>query len=115
MYNRKQRRELEKRIGLFKEIKTMSESAKADLKTRKQEAGKQIFIKNVEDSTNRLMDAEAERYSKKIAELVESGLENSEAEKVIEKNMLIQEHRNNKLAERRERQKTAYLAKTAKK
>ncbi len=113
MYNRRQRRDLEKRIGLFKEAKDMPADKKAEFSRRKQEAGRQIYLKNLEDSTNKLMEAEAERYSQKLAKLVESGIEHSEAEKILEKSIATEEARKEKLAERRERQAAAYAEKLA--
>jgi hypothetical protein len=91
----------------------MPADKKAEFSRRKQEAGHQIYLKNLEDATNKLMEAEAERYSAKIAQLVESGLEHSEAEKVLEKSIATEEARKEKLAERRERQAAAYAEKLA--
>lgn len=113
MYNRKERRNLEKRMGFFKEVKEMSAEKQAEFAKRKREAGHQIYLKNLEDTTNKLMEAEAERYSARIAQLVESGLEHSEAEKVLEKNIANEEARKEKLAARRERQAAAYAEKLA--
>ena len=48
MYNRKQRREMEKNLGLFKELHKMTESQKAEVRARKQATGVQIHLKNVQ-------------------------------------------------------------------
>jgi len=111
MYNRKERRNLEKRIGLFKEVKDMSADKKAEFSRRKQEAGHQIYLKNLEDLTNKLMEAEAERYSQQLAKLVESGIEHSKAEKILETRIATEEARKEKLAARRERQAQAFTDK----
>ena len=42
---------MERRLGLFKEMKNMSIATQSDLRARKREAGKQIHLKNVENPT----------------------------------------------------------------
>lgn len=98
-------------MGLFKEVKNMNSEQQAEFRKRKQEAGRQIYLNNLEAVTNKMMDAEAERFSKKIAELVESGLTHNEAETIVGQNIAREEARKEKLALRRERQAEAYAKK----
>lgn len=104
MYNRRERRKMEKDLGLFKEMKNMPTAQKNEFRKRKQEAGKQIFLKNVEDSTNRLTEVASERIAKQIQGLIESGMSEADANKFIENNIAREDARAEKLAERRERQ-----------
>jgi len=105
MYNRKQRTEMEKQLGLFKEINKMSESQKAEIRARKKATGHQIHLKNVQEFENQKVQSEADNYAKVIAGLMESGKTYVEAEEIAKKNVENENARREKLAARAERQK----------
>lgn len=103
-YNHKQRRELEKNLGLFKEYKKMSEAEKAEVRRKKRLAGEQIHLRNVQEIENRRIQQEAEIYAKQIQNWIESGKTPEEAEAIVKKNYEVAEKRREKLAARKARQ-----------
>lgn len=66
MYNRKQRREIEKKTGLMKEYQNMSEAKKAEVRQRRMAVGKQIHLQNVQAREQYEQEQEALRYQKRI-------------------------------------------------
>lgn len=93
MYNRKQRRKIEKELGLLKEFKKLSPEGKADVQKRKREMGNQIHLKNTQERIHNLEIASAEREAKMIQSLIESGKSEEEVMKMIENNRRAQEKR----------------------
>ena len=71
MYNRKQRREIEKKTGLMKEYQNMSESKKAEVRQRRMAVGKQIHLQNVQAREQYEQEREALRYANKIQHVQE--------------------------------------------
>jgi len=107
MYNRKQRREMEKQLGLFKEFNKMSESQKAEIRSRKNATGQQIHLQNIQELENQKMQAESDSYARVVQGLMNSGKTLEEAEEIAKKNIEVEDNRRKKLAERAERQKAA--------
>jgi len=105
MYNRKQRREMEKQLGLFKEFNKMSESQKAEIRSRKNATGQQIHLKNIQELENAKVQAESDNYAKVVQSLMDSGKTLEQAEEIAKRNIEIEDNRRMKLAERAERQK----------
>ena len=66
MYNRKQRREMEKNLGLMKEYAKMSPEKKAEVRKRRMETGKQIHLQNVQAREQYEQEQEVARYQKRI-------------------------------------------------
>jgi hypothetical protein len=66
MYNRKQRREMEKNLGLMKEYAMMSPEKKAEVRKRRMETGKQIHLQNVQAREQYEQEQEILRYQKRI-------------------------------------------------
>jgi hypothetical protein len=64
MHNRRQRRKLEKELGLLKEFKKLSDAGKKEIQKRKRNAGIQIHLKNVQEANHNLEMASAEREAK---------------------------------------------------
>ena len=104
MYNRQERRKMEKDLGLFREMKNASPAKKAEYAKRKQEAGHQIHLKNVEDSTNLMMESANERIAKQIQGLIDGGMSEADANAFIERNIAVENARAEKLEARRLRQ-----------
>ena len=104
MNNHKERRELEKKLGLLKKFKNMSFEQQEEIRQRKIAAGKQIHLNNVQEAENRSAQAEAEAYAANLQMWMSSGMTYEEADAMAKKNGEIQERRLEKLAERRARQ-----------
>lgn len=104
MYNHRQRREMEKKLGLYKEYAKMSESEKAEVRRRKREAGEEIHLRNLQDWENQRVQAEAEKYAKQVQGWVESGKPLEEAEAIAKKNYELAEKRKQDLEARKQRQ-----------
>lgn len=79
MYNRKQRRELEKKAGLLKIYQNMSEADKADLRKRRAASGKQIHLQNVQAREQYEIEQETLRYTKMIERFQTEGMTDEEA------------------------------------
>lgn len=79
MYNRKQRRELEKKVGLMKTYQKMSDKDKAEVRKRRMASGKEIHLQNVQAREQYEQAFEAELYQKKITSFQETGMTNEEA------------------------------------
>ena len=104
MYNHKQRREMEKSLGLYKEYKNMSEAQKAEVRKKKREAGEQIHLRNLQEWENQRIQAEAEAEAKQLQAWMDGGKTYEEASSIIAKNREVAESRAAKLAARKERQ-----------
>lgn len=111
MYNHKQRREMEKNLGLLKEYQSMSESSKAEIRKKKREAGNQIHLRNLQEAENARVQAEADRDASIMQKLIEEGKTHEEAEEVVRRNRANAEERALKLAERKKRQEEKALLK----
>lgn len=71
MYNRKQRREIEKKTGLMKEYQNMSDAKKAEVRQRRMAVGKQIHLQNVQAREQYEQEQEALRYANRIQHVQE--------------------------------------------
>ncbi|NBO21783.1 hypothetical protein EBU94_00360 [bacterium] len=98
MHNRRQRRKLEKELGLLKEFKKLSDAGKKEIQKRKRDAGIQIHLKNVQEANHNLEMANAEREAKFIQSLIESGKSEEEVMRMIENNRRVQEKKDLKRA-----------------
>ncbi len=105
MYNRKQRREIEKNMGLLSTFSKLSQKQKFEISHRKIEAGKQIHLKNIQELENQRINQEADAYAKQLQRWMESGKTQEEAEAILTSSRQIQEARAAKKAARKERQK----------
>lgn len=79
MYNRRQRRELEKKSGLLKMYQNMSEADKAELRKRRAASGKQIHLQNVQAREQYEIEQETLRYTKMIERFQSEGMNDEEA------------------------------------
>ena len=104
MNNHKERRELEKKLGLLKKFKNMSFEQQEEIRQRKIAAGKQIHLNNVQELENRNVQIEAEAYASNLQMWMNSGMTYEEADEMAKKNGEVKERRLEKLAERRARQ-----------
>jgi menaquinone-dependent protoporphyrinogen IX oxidase len=111
MYNHKQRREMEKNLGLLKEYHRMNEAEKAEIRKKKREAGNQIHLRNLQEAENARIQAEADRDAVIMQNLIEQGKSHEEAEEHVRKNREHAEKRALDLAERKRRQEEKALLK----
>jgi hypothetical protein len=79
MYNRQQRRQMEKSMGLMKSYAQMSETQKAEVRKRRAETGKQIHLQNQQAREQYEMEFETEQHQKRINMWVKLGLSPEEA------------------------------------
>ena len=114
MYNRKQRRDMEKKLGLYTQYQQMSETKKAEVRKKRIAAGKQIHLNNMQTVEDQRENNRSERFAKALQNLIASGMEESVAESLLIKNIELEEQREEKLFARRERQMAAFLAKEKK-
>ncbi len=84
MYNRKQRRELEKKVGLLKTYQNMSEKDKAELRKRRAASGQQIHLQNQQAREQYEIEQEALRYQKMLVRFQEEGLSDEDATKAAD-------------------------------
>lgn len=111
MYNHKQRREMEKNLGLLKEYKNMSAEQKAAVRKKKREAGEQIHLRNLQESENSRLQAEAEAEARTLQGMIIKGYTPEQAEDFVRKNRELSEGRSVKLAERKRKQEEKFAAK----
>ena len=93
MYNRKQRRDTERQLGLFKAYKKMSEEQKAEVRKRRAETGKQIHLQNQQAREQYEIEFENEQYQKRIVFWQKQGLTSDEATTVVEEEYKRDEER----------------------
>jgi hypothetical protein len=79
MYNRRQRRELEKKSGLLKIYQNMSEADKAELRKRRAASGKQIHLQNVQAREQYEIEQETLRYTKMFERFQLEGMNDEDA------------------------------------
>jgi hypothetical protein len=103
-YNHKQRRDLEKTLGLLKKYKSMSFEEQEEVRQRKLAAGKQIHLNNVQENENRAVQTESDAYANAVQSWMKEGMTYEEADAMARKNVEVREKRLEKLAKRRERQ-----------
>lgn len=104
MYNHRQRREMEKQLGLYKEFSKMSSKEKGEIRRRKTEVGKEIHLRNLQEWENQRIKQESEAYAKQIQGFISSGKTPEEAEAIIKKNYELEEKRRQDIAARKQKQ-----------
>jgi hypothetical protein len=93
MYNRKQRRELEKSAGLQKIYQNMSEADKAELRKRRAASGKQIHLQNVQAREQYEIEQETLRYTRMIERYQSDGMTDEEATAAADAQLKIEQDR----------------------
>lgn len=105
MYNRRQRRDIERKTGLMKEYSNMSEEKKADVRSRRMAVGKQIHLQNVQSCEQRDQEQEAQRYANKIEFYQKTQqLSDEEATAKVDEEYRIENEKWEKKAERKMKQ-----------
>jgi len=111
MYNRKQRREMESKVGLTREFKNMSKAEQDEIRKRKAAAGKQIHLRNTQEAENRRMQLESDIHAKSLQGLIHLVNSEEEANAILQKNADADRKRSETLALRKEKQMQAALLK----
>ena len=93
MYNRRQRRETERQLGLLKAYKNMSEKQKAEVRKRRAETGKQIHLQNQQAREQYEMEFESLQYQKRIDMWQKLGLNAEEAKVKVDEEYARDEER----------------------
>lgn len=101
MYNRKQRRKIEKELGLLKQFKKMSPAEKKEIQKRKREMGREIHLRNQQERYNSQENFAAETSAKILQNLIESGKSQEVAEKMVAKMQLEKEEREARIAQKK--------------
>ena len=101
--NHASRRSLEKKLGLFKEYRKMSDAQRAEVRKRKNAAGREIHLRNVQEQENRNIQQESERYARMLQSMIAAGKTPEEADAILSKNIEIEEKRAAKKAARKEK------------
>lgn len=109
MYNHKQRREMEKQLGLLKSYQKMSEREKAEVREKKRRAGEQIHLRNLQEAENQRSQAEADNEAKQIQSWVDAGKTYEEAEAIVRNNREIKRAREEKKAAQEEKARMMIL------
>ena len=100
-YNRRQRREIEKNLGLHKEYQKMTDTEKAEVRKKKRQVGEQIHLQNVQEIENRRLQEEANNYAKQVQSWIDGGKTPEQAEEIVKSNYAMKEKRERELAERK--------------
>lgn len=83
MYNRKQRRKIEKELGLLKDLKKMSPAERKEVQKRKREMGREIHLRNTQERYNTLEQFAAENSAKMLQNLIAMGKSEEDAQKEL--------------------------------
>lgn len=103
MYNRKQRRDIEKASGLLKEYQGMNAEQKSEIRLRRKMVGDQIHLQFLQEQENLRLEAAAECEAKMIQNYIADGKTEEEAKRIIENNHLVAQRRFEKLRKRNEK------------
>lgn len=82
--NRKERRKMEKNMGLLKYYNKLSESKKREIRNRKMLAGKEIHLQNLQEEERVKSNKETEKYANAIQNLMEEGKTYEDAEQILQ-------------------------------
>jgi hypothetical protein len=83
MYNRKQRRKIEKELGLLNDLKKMSPAERKEVQKRKREMGREIHLRNTQERYHALEQSAAENSAKILQNLIASGTSEEDAQKML--------------------------------
>ena len=114
MYNRKHRRDMEKKLGLYAQYQQMSHDKKGEVRRKRIATGKQIHLNNMQAVEEQREKNRSEKFAQILQDLIASGMDEKPAEALLVRNIELEEQREEKLAARRARQTSARLAKEKK-
>jgi len=79
MYNRKQRRDMEKKLGLFKQFALLPKDKQEEIRERRAATGKQIHLQNQQSREQYEQEYETKKYQQRIDFWKNAGLGDEEA------------------------------------
>lgn len=97
MQNRRERRLMEKQMGLRKIEKSLPTEEREAIKQRKADYLKQSAMMKLQEAENKRINEEAEAWSKRIQSFVDNGMTFEQAEAMLIKNREIDEKRRERL------------------
>jgi hypothetical protein len=95
--NRKQRRLLEKQLGLMKKYQSSTKVEQQKIRQRRREMGEKLRLQNFENNYNAQQQAEEKRQIDFIQEMVNRGFSTEEAKNILDHNFQIEEKRIQKI------------------
>ena len=98
--NRKERRLLEKQLGLMKKYQTALPKEKAEIKERRQEMGQKLHLQNLENDYNAQQAANEKAQVAFIHSMMEKGYSAKEAREMLDRNLQIEEKHKDDLEDR---------------
>jgi hypothetical protein len=101
MYNRKQRRKIEKELGLLKDLKKMSPAERKEVQKRKREMGREIHLRNTQERYHALEQSAAENSAKMLQNLIASGTSEEDAQKMLASIQAKHEEREARIAQKK--------------
>jgi len=84
MYNRQQRRKIEKELGILKDYSKKSEKEKAEIRRTRIAKGNQLHTKNTQELEEKQAERETLRFQERIATLTRAKYSIEEATKIAE-------------------------------
>jgi hypothetical protein len=100
MQNRKDRRLMEKQMGLKKIEKSLSPEERESVKQRKAEYLKQSGLIRAQEAENKRINEEANMWNRQLQSMVSSGMTMEQAQNILEKNREIDKKRSERLAKK---------------
>ena len=79
MYNRQQRRQMEKNLGLFKAQEKMTDEKKNEIRQRRLATGKQIHLQQIQSREQYKEEFEAKQYQNRVDYWLSTGLDQEAA------------------------------------
>jgi hypothetical protein len=101
MYNRKQRRKIEKELGLLNDLKKMSPAERKEVQKRKREMGREIHLRNTQERYHALEQSAAENSAKILQNLIASGTSEEDAQKMLASIQAKHEEREARIAQKK--------------
>lgn len=93
MYNRKERRKIEKELGIFKLIKKGPKDVREELLRQRKEEAQAIIQQRKEEQETLRLAREADQYAKSLQYLMEQGYDQKEAESILQERIQRDEER----------------------
>jgi len=101
MYNRQQRRQMEKNLGLLKAQERMSDKQLTEIKERRRATGKQIYLQTVQSREQYLQEFETKQYSQRVDFWLKQGLDQEQATAQVDEEYRIENEKFDKNYEKK--------------
>ena len=101
MYNRQQRRQMEKNLGLLKAQERMSDKQLTEIKERRRATGKQIYLQTVQSREQYLQEFETKQYSQRVDFWLKQGHDQEQATAQVDEEYRIENEKFDKNYEKK--------------